>query len=876
MSFIGEAWRRFMFLLRRGKMDRDLAEEMRQHAALKAEKNIAYGMAPDEAQHAAQRQIGNVTRQMEESRQSWGFPAVESVWQDIRYGLRGLRKSPGFTTIAMLTLALGIGASTAIFSIVNTVLLRPLPYKDSSRLVHVWTVSSMFPEFTLGQSIPNLQDIEARSHSFETLATFEVRARNLTGSGEPEQLRTVEVSPSFLTLFGVHPIIGRDFRPEDEQRKDGDVVLLSYGLWQRRFGGDRSIIGRTIMLSQQPWTVAGVLPSGFSFPGNIDALVPRNIPPGNRTERQAWMYTALGKLRPGVSLAKAQSEMNGIAAALAHQYPQDATGIQFPLVTLQDDATRRSKPQLLALLGAVGFLLLIACANVSNLVLSRGLRRQREIAVRAALGASRRRILRQLLIESLLLAMAGGVAGAGLAIAGVRLFRALAPAGFPRIEELRTEPVTLLIALIVSALAGILCGLAPALTITRGDLNLPIRDNSAASSAPVRLFSLRSFLVVAEVALALVLLTGSALMAQSMMRLLRVDTGLTTDHLLTGEMTLPKALYDSKDSQHLFLERLLQALQARRQFSGAVLTNSPLLTGSVTVTSFNPALLGSTEKKTTIEIRSVTPDYFSTLGIRIQRGRIFNERDTAGALSVALINEAMARRFFPGQDPLGKPLKFDADDKTPSQIVGVVADTRDSGLNAPPRLQAYFPLLQNPSERVYILVRSSLDPAATIAEVQRTVWSVDKDLPLSKTRTMGEVISESVAEPRFRTWLVSIFAIAGLTLTLIGIYGVISYSVRQRTREMGIRIALGAQSGSLLGLVLRQAVVLTVTGAVIGIIGSLLLMRLLASQLFEIKPGDPVTLIGAVLLMMIVAVAASWVPARRATKVDPMIALRYE
>jgi len=876
MSFIGEAWRRFMFLLRRGQMDRDLAEEMRQHAALKAEKNIAYGMAPDEAQHAAQRQIGNVTRQMEESRQSWGFPAVESVWQDIRYGLRGLRKSPGFTTIAMLTLALGIGASTAIFSIANTVLLRPLPYKDSSRLVHVWTVSSMFPEFTLGQSIPNLQDIEARSHSFETLATFEVRARNLTGSGEPEQLRTVEVSPSFLTLFGVHPIIGRDLRPEDEQRKDGDVVLLSYGLWQRRFGGDRSIIGRTIMLSQQPWTVAGVLPSGFSFPGNIDALVPRNIPPGNRTERQAWMYTALGKLRPGVSLAKAQSEMNGIAAALAHQYPQDATGIQFPLVTLQDDATRRSKPQLLALLGAVGFLLLIACANVSNLVLSRGLRRQREIAVRAALGASRRRILRQLLIESLLLAMAGGVAGAGLAIAGVRLFRALAPAGFPRIEELRTEPVTLLIALIVSALAGILCGLAPALTITRGDLNLPIRDNSAASSAPVRLFSLRSFLVVAEVALALVLLTGSALMAQSMMRLLRVDTGLTTDHLLTGEMTLPKALYDSKDSQHLFLERLLQALQARRQFSGAVLTNSPLLTGSVTVTSFNPALLGSTEKKTTIEIRSVTPDYFSTLGIRIQRGRIFNERDTAGALSVALINEAMARRFFPGQDPLGKPLKFDADDKTPSQIVGVVADTRDSGLNAPPRLQAYFPLLQNPSERVYILVRSSLDPAAAIAEVQRTVWSVDKDLPLSKTRTMGEVISESVAEPRFRTWLVSIFAIAGLTLTLIGIYGVISYSVRQRTREMGIRIALGAQSGSLLGLVLRQAVVLTVTGAVIGIIGSLLLMRLLASQLFEIKPGDPVTLIGAVLLMMIVAVAASWVPARRATKVDPMIALRYE
>jgi putative ABC transport system permease protein len=801
---------------------------------------------------------------------------IESVSQDVRYGLRGLRKSPGFTTVAMLTLALGIGASTAIFSIVNTVLLRPLPYKDSSRLVHVWTTSTMFPEFTLGQSIPNLQDIEARSHSFETLATYETRARNLTGSGEPEQVRTADVSSSFLTLFGVHPVLGRDFRAEDEQRKDGDVVLLSYGLWQRRFGGNRSIVGQVITLDQKPWTVAGVLPSGFSFPGKIDALVPSNIPPGNLQERQAWMYMTLGKLRPDVPLAMAQSEMNGIAAALAHQYPKDAAGIQFPLMTLQANATRNGKPQLLALLGAVGFLLLIACANVSNLVLSRGVRRQREIAVRAALGASRRRILRQLVIESLLLAMAGGVAGAVVAIAGVRLFRVLAPAGFPRIEELRTEPITLLIALIVSALAGILCGLAPAMTITRGDLNVPIRDNSAASSAPVRLVSLRSFLVVAEVALALVLLTGSALMAQSMMRLLRVDTGLTTDHLLTGEMTLPKALYDSKDSQHLFLERLLQALKARPQFSGVVLTNSPLLTGSLTVSSFDPAVLGSSEKKTTLEIRSVTPDYFSTLGIRIQRGRIFNEHDTTGSLSVALINEAMARRFFSGKDPIGKQLKFDADDKTGSQIVGVVADTRDSGLNAPPRLQAYFPLLQNPSERVHILVRSSLDPAAAIAEVQRAVWSVDKDLPLSKTRTMGEVISESVAEPRFRTWLLSAFAFAGLILTLIGIYGVISYSVRQRTREMGIRIALGAQSESLLGLVLRQAIVLAVTGAVCGVIGSLLLMRLLASQLFEIKPGDPVTLIGAALLMMIVALAASWFPARRATKVDPMIALRHE
>lgn len=876
MSFMGETWRRLIFLLRRRKLDRELADEMRLHAELKAEQNQARGMDAEEAGYSAQRQIGNATRQHEDSRQEWGFPFLESVAQDIRYGMRGLCKSPGFATIALLTLALGIGASTAIFSIVNTVLLRPLPYRDSPRLVKVLTVTTMFPEFRLGQSIPNLRDIEARSHSFETLATYETRARSLTGSGEPEQLRTAEVSADFLKLFGVHPIIGRDFQPEDEQRKNGDVVLLSYGLWQRRFGGDENIVGRVIMLGQKPWTVTGVLPSGFSFPAAIDALVPRNIPPGNLHERQAWMYMTLGKLRPGVPLATAQSEMSAIAAGLAHQYPQDAAGIDFPLVTLQDDAVSNSRPQLLALVGAVGFLLLIACANVSNLVLSRGVRRQREIAVRAALGASRRRILRQLLIESFLLAMAGGVAGAALALAGVRLFRALAPAGFPRLEELRAEPVTLLIALAVSALAGILCGLAPALTITRGDLNLSIRDSSAASSAPARLFSLRSFLVVAEVALALVLLTGSALMAQSMIRLLRVDTGLTTDHVLTGQLTLPKALYDSKESQHLFLERLLQALQARPQFSGVVLTDGPLLTGSVVVSSFDPAVLGSSEKKTTLEIRSVTPGYFSTLGIRLQRGRVFNERDVIGAPAVVLINETMARRFFSGQDPVGKPLKFGDDDKTSSEIVGVVADTRDTGLNAPSRLQTYFPILHSPSERVQILVKSPLDPVAAIAEVQRAVWSVDKDLPLSKTSTMGEVIAESVAEPRFRTWLLSVFAVTGLTLTLIGIYGVISYSVGQRTREMGIRIALGAQSGSLLGLVLRQGVLLAVTGAVCGVIGSLLLMRLLASQLFQIKPGDPLTLAGAAALMVLVAVAASFIPARRATRVDPMIALRHE
>jgi putative ABC transport system permease protein len=863
-----------MFLLQRGQMDRDLAEEMRQHAVLKAQKNIASGMDQDEARYAAQRQIGNVTRQLEESRQSWGFPALESVWQDIRYGLRGLRKSPGFTTVAMLTLALGIGASTAIFSIVNTVLLRPLPVRDPSRLVVITSVIPRWPEMVMGQTLTNVRDIEAQSHSFETIATYAGRARTVTGSGYPEQLATVEVSSGFLVLFGFHPVLGRDFLPQDEQQKNGDVVLLSHELWQRKFLGDPRIVGTVVKLDHQPFTVAGVLPPDLAFLGKIDALVPQIAP--EHVERGMGSYATLAKLRPDVSFSQAQADLDRIAAGIARQDPEMEAGIHFPLERLQKTPSRR--PELLALLVAVGFLLLIACANVSNLVLSRGLRRQREIAVRAALGASRWRIVRQLLIESFLLSLAGGIAGAAFAAAGVQLFRILAPVNFPRLAELRAEPALMAIAFVLSALAGILFGLAPAMSTARADLNPAIRDSSAAASARARMLSLRNILVVTEVALALVLLTGSALMVQSMVRILSVDTGLRTDHVLTGEMILPKAQYGSRDAQRIFVQRLLESLQAQSQFSGVALSNTPVFSGQLfNLKHFKPSLMGINEEETNFEAITVTPGFFETLGIRLQRGRFFNEHDVKGSSPVVIINEAVARRFFPSQNPIGRLLKFSSDDPTQQyQVVGLVADTRDFSLDAGPRTQVYFSLLQEPWERVQVLVRSSLDPAAAVSSVQQIVESVDNDLPLRKARAVEENISATVAQRRFRTWLLSIFAIAGLTLTLIGIYGVVSYSVRQRTRELGIRIALGAQSGSVLGLVLRQAVVLAVTGAVCGVIGSLLLMRLLASQLFEIKPSDPITLVGAALLMMIVALGASWIPAHRATKVDPMIALRHE
>jgi len=873
MSFPGQAWRRFMFLLRRGQMDRDLAEEMSQHAALKAKKNIASGMDPDEAEYAAQRQIGNVTRMMEESRQSWGFPALESVWQDIRYGGRSLRKSPGFTTVAMLTLALGIGASTAIFSIANTVLLRPLPVRDPLRLVNIHTVLSRWPDMRMGQTLLGLRDIEAQNHSFEAIVSIVPRTRTITGSGYPEQLITYEASSGYLTLLGFHPALGRDLLPQDEQRQNGDVVLLSYGLWQRKFLGDPTIIGNAVTLDKKRFTVVGILPASLALVEKVDALVPQVISP-DMLVRGRGNYMTLAKLRPGVSLVMAQADLDSIAAVIARQYPEMEGDIHFPLAPVQKEA--RKRPELLGLVGAVGFLLLIACANVSNLVLSRGLRRQREIAVRASLGASRWRIVRQLVIESFLLALAGGIAGAMFAAAGVQLFRTLAPADFPRLAELRAEPALLVIAFALATLSGILFGMAPAMSAARSDLNRAIKDETAAASAPARMLSLRSILVVIEVALVLVMLTGSGLMVQSMVRLLSVDTGLRTDHVVIGELTLPNDRYSSEDSRGRFLRRLLESLQAQSQFSGVALNNTPILSGLQGSISFDPSSMGIDEEKTNFEARAVTPGFFATLGIRLQRGRVFSESDVKGSLPVVIINESLARRFFPGQDPIGKVLSFGPARENQYHIVGLVADTRDTSLDAGLRTQVYFSFLQQASEQVYVLVRSSLDPATAVSSVQRVVESVDKDLPLRKARTIETIISASVAQPRFRAWVISIFALAGLTLTSIGIYGVISYWVRQRTREIGIRLALGAPSRSLLGLVLRQALLHAVTGAIFGVIGSLFLMRLLASQLFEIKPGDPITLIGSALLMMIVALAASWIPARRATKVDPMIALRCE
>jgi predicted permease len=874
MSWMGQTLRRLVFLFRRSQLDRDLAEEMRLHAELKALHNTREGMPVEAARAAACRQLGNVTQQREESRQSWGFPTLESIVQDIRYGVRGLRNSAGFSLVAVITLALGIGATTAIFSVVNSVLLRPLPYKDSARLVNIWTVTSLFPGFQMGQSIPNLNDIRMRAHSLDIIAAVQSGEVALTGAGAPERLTSASVTADFLSVFSIHPFLGREMNSEDEQGKNGDVVWLSYGMWQRRFAGDHAILGKTISLDQKPYVIAGVLPSSFNF-RFAEIWKPLVLTAETRSKRRNWLYSSFARLRPGVSPDQAQAELNSIASQIEHDNPKEAEGLHFKLVFMQDAAVAKSsRSLLLMLLAAVSFLLLIACANVSNLILSRGIQRQREIAVRAALGAGRRRILRQLLIESVILSLAGGFCGLAVAVAGVTAFRSFAPHNFARLNEVGVSPLVLVIAFAIACVSGIICGLVPAMHVSRSDLNLVIREHSK-SPADKGPFSLRNVLAVTEVALALVLLTGAALMAQSIVRQLRVDTGFRTNHLLTAKLHLDPANYPDQDAQRIFISKLLSALRAQPGLSSVGISNASLMEGS-SLMSFDPSTLGLAEKNVAIQVRSIAPGFFETMGIRLLSGRFFSDRDVKGAPMTILINQAMVRRFLAGKHPLGQTLKLFPGLKGEYKIVGIVADTRDIRPSEQPRPQIYLSMLQDPMESLYVVARSQADSATITPLIQNSVWSVDKNLPLTEVKTIAEVISATVAEPRFHTWLLIAFAGVGLVLTLIGVYGVISYSVSRRTHEMGIRMALGAKPQSVLRMILKQGATLAVMGAILGLIGSLALMRFLGSQLYDIKPGDPATLVGAALLMVAVALAASYIPARRATRVDPMVALRYE
>ena len=815
---------------------------------------------------------------------------MDTLFQDLRYAFRMLLKRPGFTAVAVLALALGIGANSAIFSVVNGVVLRALPYKDPESLMMVWSLlqapagSQEFPV-----SAADFTDWRDQNQVFEQIAAFHSQPFNITGAGEPEFLGGVRASANLFSLLGIEAKLGRTFLPEEDQPGAGHVVVISHGLWERRFGSDPNIIGQKLTLNDEPYTVVGVMPPGFQFPRKGE------MPAGYQFPRQADLYTPLAwtpnqignrgreflaviaRLKPGVTVAQASADMDGIAERLKQQYPQFNTNKEVVIVPLHQQVVSNVRTALLVLLGAVGFVLLIACANVANLLLARAASRQKEIAIRTALGASRSRVIRQLLTESMLLSLTGGTLGLLLSMWGVDLLTAISPANLPRVDTISVDVRVFAFTLAVSLLTGIIFGLVPAIQASKPDVNEALKEGGRASSVGHNRF--RSVLVVSEVALSLVLLIGAGLMIRSFVHLLNSSPGLKPENVLTLDVGLPRTKYTGPQ-QAAFFQQVIERLKSLPgvQSAGAVY---PLpLSGAEEGMGFGiegRAALAPGEVYSAGP-RWVSPDYFNVMGISLLRGRELTDRDGSDSPRVVVINEAMAARYFPDEDPIGKRVAFDQVNKAPNwrEIVGVIGDVKHLALDSDPKPEMYFPFAQFPSFFMTLVMRTSGDPLNLVAAARSEVLAVKNDQPISNVHTMEELLSNSIAQRRFNMLLLSIFAGVALLLAAVGIYGVMSYSVAQRTHELGVRMALGAQTSHVLALVVKQGMTLALAGVGIGLAAAFALTRILASLLYGVSATDPLTFSVIALLLASVAFVACYLPARRATKVDPMVALRYE
>jgi putative ABC transport system permease protein len=816
------------------------------------------------------------------------------MWNDLKYAFRQLLKSPGFTAIAILALALGVGANTAMFSVVNAVLLRPLPFPEAERLTMIWQTNPEVAKmgFPLAPtSVPDFKDWRTQAKSFAAISAIEAWSSNLTGTDEPERLEGARVSANLFSLLRVQPILGRAFVEGEDQLGRNQVVLLSYRLWQRRFGGDRSIIGRKLTFDQEPFTVIGVMPPGLEFPSETG--MPAYMTFGPRCEiwtpfapsedriknRGGHNIAVVGRLKPDVSLTTAQAEMNTLAARFARQYPDSNKDWGIQLVSLQKQAAAGSERTLSVLMAAVGCILLIACANVANLSLARGLGRQKEIAIRRALGASRARIVRQLLTESTLLALAGGLFGMLLAIWGSDLLLAIAPASLPRLSEARMDGGVLLFTLLLSLGTGVLFGLAPALQSSRDRLTEKLKEGDRGSTAGHA--RLRNGLIASEVALALMLLIAAGLLIESFAQLARVQPGFNPESVLTFNIALPDDPYRDAAKAAGFFDQIVRRIEELPGVKSAAAGNVLPLSGGEEIDGFEIAgrPAAAPGQLQTANFRWVTPDYFATLQIPLQRGRVFNERDKKDAPEVAVIDETMARLYFPGVDPIGQRFKGTNEKKKPilREIVGVVGNVRHASLSAKPGPHVYLPEAQAGQQLMTVAVRSAgTQPASLLQMVRREIAAVDPNVPIADIRTMEEMVASSVAPWRFTMALLTIFAGAALLLASVGIYGVLAYSVNQRRREIGIRMSLGAQRRDVLQLFLSQGMAVTLVGIGIGLAGAWAATRILRNLLYSVSPTDPVVFLSVPLTFALVALLASFVPARRATQVNPVIALRNE
>jgi putative ABC transport system permease protein len=878
VTWLGILFDRIRALVRRDAVLQDIDEEMRSHIEMEIEANREQGMSPDQARDSAMKSFGNVGSMKDLAYEVRGGGLMETFWQDLRYSGRLLLKHPAFTLIAILTLGLGIGANTAIFSIVNAVLLRPFPYQSPEQLVLIGEGVARG-----SVSYPNFADWKDDRRAFES--TSAVRSNenfNLTGTGEPERLQGRLVSAEFLSTLGVKPFLGRDFLIEEDRQSATPAAILSYGFWSRRFGNDQSVIGKQITLNNQSFTVVGVTAADFQYGLDADVTVPIGLQADRFKARGADPgISVIARLKPNVLLEQAESELKLIYTQLEQQYPQSNTGRRAVLMPLHEAFVGDVRQPLLILLGAVALVLLIACANVANLLLVRASTRRREISVRVALGASRGRIVRQLLTESILLAVIGGLLGIVLAYWGTGFIAYQLPDGIPRLHESTVDASVLAFTLVVSILTGLLFGLAPAFQAYRLNLTESLKEGDRGSSGNRQ--RLRSVLVVGEVALTLTLLVGAGLLVQSFLRVLQVDPGFNSQNLLTMQVSV-----NNTDGHQIanFFEQLQDNVRRLPGVEAVAVSNGLPLGVANHPSFFIEGRPRPENGKESFGIRyTVSPDYFQTMGIEVLKGRVFTSQDKPETPLVVIIDEALAQQHFPNEDPIGKRLSQSASGMPSYEIVGVVRHVEQDNLDGQairtPQFYTAFnqiPLDRLPTQvrRINLLTRTAVEPSSLTSAVRGEIAALNRDQAVFNVRTMDQIVGQSVAPRRFSMLLLTIFAVVALALASIGIYGMMSYSVEQRTREIGLRMTLGAQRGNVLRLVISQGMKLALMGVALGLVASLALARTMKNLLFEVSAADPLTFAGIALLLAFVALLACWVPARHATKVDPMVALRYE
>jgi putative ABC transport system permease protein len=888
MFWLRLIYTRLYGLLRKNRIEQEMEEEMRFHLRMRTRENIERGMRPDEAEREARRRFGNVGHIKDLGRDIKGGGFMDTLLQDLRYGVHMLRTRPGFTLTAVITLALGIGANTAIFSVVNTVLLREMPYHNPDQLVQLWEQKR--GSNTLNVSYPNFADWRDESKLFEEMATYAYTGIPLTTGEYPEPVMGMLASGNLFSLLGVNPMLGRAFTQEDDTPDLGNpIIVLSHNLWQRRFGSDANIVGKTIIVSSHRLTVIGVMPPGFEFPlqyqrggtllPKVDAWVPLRIDPKSREGRGARHLMVIGRLKPGVTLKQAETELNVVARRLEQEYPSTNKDASVKLIELRKQIVGDVRAPLLALFGAVGFVLLIACANVASMLLARSVTRQREMAIRVALGSSSKRIFQQLFTEAMILSLCGGLLGLALATASVKLLIALGTD--PRIAQTRVDGQTLIFTMLVAIITGVIFGVAPALQAANPDLNNLIKENSCTASGGRGHHRLLNLLVVVEVALAFVLLIGAGVMIKNFLHLQNVNPGFRTENLLTAAVSIMD--YNKPERISGFYQELLDRLQALPGVLSVGAVNRLPLSGSNFTNSFKIDGVPRAPGEIRIaDYRAVSSDYFQTMGIPIQQGRVFTNQDHKDAPPVALINNSMARKYFPNLNPIGQRLVINTGIEAaiygkaiPREIVGVVGDVRHTGLDVEARSEMYVPFQQNP-QAMMIVMHTAQEPSAMISALRNAIRAIDPNQLAADIKAMDDLRSESIGQRRYTLFLLSVFAVMALTLSFLGVYGLIAYSVTQRSHEIGIRMALGAKPNYIVRMILRQGLKPVMIGMALGIGVVIALNRIVISLLYGVTVSDPATILICTLILIMAGVMACLIPAAKASRLDPVSALRDE